>query len=285
MGVWLALLFSRVSLTEVVAAVSTVPVAVVAVAASSNIFVMVLKSARWRMLVRELLGISIPILRAFGVYVAGSALGAVTPGMTGNVYRAWWVVREGATWRRAVSVLVGDRLFDLGFLSAVAAGVLGLGMAGTGALSLLLVMGASVAMAWQFPVTTPSGGVRAVSDRRVHLRTAFAATSASALAFSGMAVPTWAIANTLFEAPPLPVFFAILAAVNIVSALPISLSGIGTRELAFATLLAAHGVTPEEATALSVLYFACYYVGSWLLGVIGLVLTLRRRDASLPAED
>ncbi len=55
---------------------------------------------------------------------------------------------------------------------------------------------------------------------------------------------------------------------NILSYLPISFAGIGTREATLVYLFATVGISSESALAFSVLLFSCSYL---LIGIIGFI--------------
>jgi uncharacterized membrane protein YbhN (UPF0104 family) len=70
---------------------------------------------------------------------------------------------------------------------------------------------------------------------------------------------------------PLLVLFAFLPIVITITALPISIAGLGVREGSFVLLLGLIGVEPEVSTSLSLAWFFCVFFGS----LPGLVLYLK----------
>jgi uncharacterized protein (TIRG00374 family) len=75
---------------------------------------------------------------------------------------------------------------------------------------------------------------------------------------------------------PLVFYFASLPLINIATAIPISLSGIGVREGTFVYFLGIKGVQPEQALCLGILFFSIQ-VASSLLGGVAYALGLHRR--------
>jgi uncharacterized membrane protein YbhN (UPF0104 family) len=55
---------------------------------------------------------------------------------------------------------------------------------------------------------------------------------------------------------------------SLVTLLPISISGLGTREAAIIAYLGTAGVSDEQALGFSLLVFATFYVGGGILGAV-----------------
>lgn len=77
---------------------------------------------------------------------------------------------------------------------------------------------------------------------------------------------------------PLATWFAVVPLVTLAMVLPISMLGLGIREQGLEFLLEPHGVTPERAVAIGLLWLA----STILTGLIGGVLFLL--DRKPPAE-
>jgi uncharacterized membrane protein YbhN (UPF0104 family) len=75
---------------------------------------------------------------------------------------------------------------------------------------------------------------------------------------------------------PLVFYFASLPLINIATAIPISLSGIGVREGTFVYFLGIKGVQPEQALCLGILFFSVQVATSFLGGIV-YALGLHRR--------
>jgi len=72
---------------------------------------------------------------------------------------------------------------------------------------------------------------------------------------------------------PLEAMFLIIPIVSLLDILPISISGIGTREAGFIFLLSFYKIQAETALAFSLLYF---FIGYVLLGIIGAYFFLKK---------
>jgi len=88
------------------------------------------------------------------------------------------------------------------------------------------------------------------------------------------------IARALGVDLPMAVWFAVVPLVTLAMTLPISMLGFGIREQGLEFLLAPHGVKPEQAVAIGLLWLA----GTIMIGMIGAVLfMLDRKPATTPA--
>jgi uncharacterized protein (TIRG00374 family) len=92
----------------------------------------------------------------------------------------------------------------------------------------------------------------------------------------------WCILQALGLHPPLITFGAIMAIVNMLIALPISIAGLGVREVLFVTFLGLVGVDPDYAAAFSLTYFTINLVWS-LFGAP--FYFLYRHETHAPAPD
>jgi len=67
-------------------------------------------------------------------------------------------------------------------------------------------------------------------------------------------VSIWWIARALAIATPLAYFFVIVPLVSLVESIPVSIFGIGTRDVSYVYLLGLAGVAEESALSVSLLY-------------------------------
>jgi uncharacterized membrane protein YbhN (UPF0104 family) len=96
----------------------------------------------------------------------------------------------------------------------------------------------------------------------------------------GGSVAVALIARALGVDLPMAVWFAVVPLVTLAMTLPISMLGFGIREQGLEFLLAPHGVKPEQAVAIGLLWLA----GTIILGMIGAVLfMLDRKPSAAPA--
>ncbi|MFM8707002.1 MAG: lysylphosphatidylglycerol synthase transmembrane domain-containing protein [Planctomycetia bacterium] len=96
----------------------------------------------------------------------------------------------------------------------------------------------------------------------------------------GGSVAVALVARALGVSLPLDTWFAVVPLVTLAMVLPISMLGLGIREQGLEFLLEPHGVAPERAVAIGLLWLAC----SILTGLVGgLLFLLDRRPLTMQA--
>jgi len=63
-----------------------------------------------------------------------------------------------------------------------------------------------------------------------------------------------------------------LAAVNIVTTLPVTIGGVGTREAAYVAVLHGYGISAELAVLFALTNFFCFYLSTSLFGAVALMV-------------
>jgi uncharacterized protein (TIRG00374 family) len=252
-----------------------------------------LKSWRWQRLLR-MQGIRYPAGDAFLAFMAGLFLGLVTPGRVGEMGKAFYLkqdrnlpVSEGLA-----NVLV-DRLFDL--YSILLLGTMGLIwfrllpgwalallVAGTaGALLMPAMLLSERLAAWsilllgQLPVLgryreRASGATgRFQKGLRPLLRPGLIVPlSVTALAYTVFFAQAWLLVQALALDIDIGYLAMCLSVAGVITLLPISFSGLGTRDAVLIILFAPLGLVAEQAVAYSTLFFLTFYVGGGVLGAI-----------------
>jgi len=231
---------------------------------------------------------------AFLAYMATLFVGSLTPGRVGELLKSLYVQRDcRASFGAALGSVLADRIFDLVAvllasvlaLSGLAAGVLPwVALAGTVValvlpLVLLLHSGSYEWMAVQARRRAPRLGARIfdehgwLADLRRALRALRAGTLAWALLLTAVAYAVYFVqAYFVARALDLPIgFWTAALAVSLgglVTLLPISISGLGTREAAITAYLGAWGIGAEAALSYALLVFATSYLLGGVLGGI-----------------
>lgn len=226
------------------------------------------KSWRWR---QVLAAQHIAVSPADGArwYLAGLALGSLSPGRIGELAKVVFVRERGAATVPAVVATVYDRLLDVLLLPVVAtaalfahgaadpddlrlfglASVLALG-GGAGLLLLRRWLAVPVRLLAPKAAGAAVDEVLASLDAlpwTLHLRLGLVTVACWVLYAASLVLLARDLA---LPAPPLVVGAAVLAAA-LASALPVSFSGVGTRDAVLAALLAPFGVSTGQALALS----------------------------------
>lgn len=280
-------------------------------AVAANPLLFGIKSWRWRELLR-MQGINYPWSDAFLVFVSGLFLGLVTPGRVGEMGKALYLKqdRDVPVSEGLANVLV-DRLFDL--YTILVLGTMGLiwfQLLPGWALA-LIAAGTIVALFMPFALLSErlaSWGLHLL--RRAPILRHYDARLAEAtgrfqqglrpLLKPGLMVPlaptlvAYALffgqARLLALALDLPVgilYLAVcLSVAGVITLLPISFSGLGTRDAILIALFTPLGLAAEDAVAFSLLFFLTFYVGGGIIGVLAWQLKpLRDRPTALQGSD
>ncbi len=249
------------------------------------LFAQAVSSVRWRMLA-HVQGFGGSQGRFLAYYFIGMFFNLVLPtSIGGDMVRTWYLTtREGSALprekRRAAAFLsvLGDRLNGLVALVAVACVAALCCPTPLPAWLLWVVAGlgaATVAGAALLPWLPPlPGKLRSVSECggefRKHPRVVLAATLLSFVVQLANAVLLGLLGAALGLPVPAAYYGVLAPLVALTALLPISLNGMGLRELATVVLVQPLGVGPAEAVTLAVLSFAVSAVAS--LGGAGVLL-------------
>lgn len=252
-------------------------------------FAQVVSSVRWQRLARPL-GFGGRFRDFLSFYFIGTFFNLLLPtSVGGDVVRACYLDgRSGRRWPAFLTVLA-DRLSGVFVLLPMAAaaalvirqpawapwwgaGAAGLTLAGV-LVFLLLPDSASRFTAARRDVW---GKVRLIGAAAATYRQSpgllLGASCLSAVVQAANAVMVWLLAWSLGLSLDLPLFFALVPLVSLLTLAPISLNGLGVREGSLVVLLAPLGVAAEEAITLSLLWFSVFVVaglagaGCYLLG-------------------
>jgi glycosyltransferase 2 family protein len=260
-----------------------------------------LKSYKWQQLLAAD-GIHLSHPAAFASYMVGTFFSLFLPtSIGGDAVRAVDAGRMSGRPIATVTSVAADRV--LGF---AAIGIVGLLALAAGSASLLrpeLRMAAAVlylavlgTSAFLFTGWLPRLARLVRLERVVRLDQPLAAVAESVAAYrrSGrlvrwtlvsvgaqviVVVAVWMIARSLAIGVPLSYFFVIVPLVGLVESVPISVFGIGTRDVSYVYLLGLVGTEQAPALSLSVLYVVLTILYA-LLG--GLVFALRRPAVVAP---
>lgn len=272
-----------------------------------NLPLVLLKSLRWQGLLYSQ-GIRYSTLQAYLAYHGSIFIGFLTPGRLGEFVKAFHISHDCRipVGQAFASVLV-DRLFDLYVLLLVGSAALltlpawqqGAGLIEIAVFSLLLIL--------PVPMLVHTGtfdimraiGIRLGKPGRwlfdsdgwlLQLRTGLRQLSWGWLL---IAVVLTIISYLLFfeqsyllsQALALPIDFVTvsfaIALGSLVTLLPISVAGLGTREATIVAYLGTVGIAPATALSFSLLMFANFHIANGLMGALGWWL----KPVPLPSKD
>lgn len=254
-----------------------------------------LKAQRWRAIVRAQ-GPAVGLGRAFRIYAASLYLGVVTPGHVGDFAKTLYLANRGLPVGRALMSSVADRLLDVVALAVFgfASLLLAPGIFENQLLvSSIVAVAAAIAVAGFFlrrdiltrlvrgmVAAFPRGRLREGIDRAVTEGLGdFAVVRGRVLAkVVGLTIAAWTAHYLFFvifaralglEAGTLFVVVCVSAAV-FTSLVPVSISGLGTRDLVLILIFARAGLSREAAVTFSFSFILVYLVQ----GITGLVCWL-----------
>ncbi len=241
---------------------------------------LIIKAWRWQHIMRELALQPPPLVTTTNLYAVGVYLGAVTPGQSGDLIKAWYLRDRGQPLAPALLSVVLDRLCDLIVMALVAMlGVLALGqLLPNPALQTALVIAMGLGLAVLTVVLVAHGPRQWVLTRilprllpqklqaalqrwnqqlatlSLHPRLLLPVGSASLLSAGFTFVRLWLLFVALEIHIPLSVVIGVSALIAILQVLPISIAGVGVRDAALLAVLLPYGYTTEQAISLSALF-------------------------------
>jgi uncharacterized membrane protein YbhN (UPF0104 family) len=245
-----------------------------------------LSSVRWMFLLPTRMG----LVRLFRLYMLGSFFGTFLPGLvSGDAVKAYYLYRETAKGAEALSSTFMDRY--IGFAALMALGTLAypLGfryLRGSWiqwtlpALVVLFVLASflffRLRLGRRIGVLRDAYGIFPVylKDSGLMAKTFLLSVAVQALGIFAVYI----LAGGLGRHLPLWSLFIFLPIVITLSALPVSVSGLGIREASMVLLLGAVGVSPAAATAISLAWMLSVITGS----LAGLFEYFRGRDNPVP---
>jgi uncharacterized protein (TIRG00374 family) len=282
-------LIFQFDLDLIIDAIGAAEAKLVAVAFAFNFTLIGFRALRWQKLLAAN-GIAYGVGKSYLSYMVGILFGLFTPGRLGELFRAYDVHREcRVPLGQALPSVIADRLFDL--IAVLLAGILATAAFTPVAdvaiwlavLAAVLLLGLAVLRHgvaasriecfFQCRADGRAGKVFALAAETVRR---FAEIDGPVLAVSAL-LTILALGNYFGQCYLLALavgldvgFFQVAGAVAIgtlVTLIPVSVGGIGTRDAAIVTYLAALGIAPTQALAFSIVMFGVFHVGGAVIGL------------------
>lgn len=290
-----AVILFEVDLGEIAQAYRSVHAGLAALAVVLLFTLVLLKAQRWKTIV-SWQGIDVGIWRAFRIYAASLFLGVVTPGHIGDFAKSIYLSNLGFSAGRAVMSSVADRLFDIGALGVVCFASL---LAFPGLMENQLLIGISIfivvaavmaAFLYRrdillramrlFVRAFPSNRIRGSAERAIAegLDEFSMMDRKRVFAVSLLTAAAWLMHYSFFivlsqalsiGASSMLVCLAVSIAI-VISLVPVSISGLGTRDLALIFIFGRYGYSRDEAVTFSFAFIVSYLI----LGSTGFVCYL-----------
>ena len=256
------------------------------------------RALKWKVIVKNL-GCSLPVWKAVKYYLIGIAFGLITPGRAGDFIKTFYLNKKMNSLSKSFSSVVLERLIDISIL--MLAGIASISFFNVifkteiiSFASIALLLTAFVAglylffnkkllkkiMKPFFELMTPAkhkekfregfhkffDHVDEISKKKSQMVLAVALGMVSWLFFVAAG---WQLAAAIGINIPFQFFIFIIPIITLIDLLPISISGIGTRDAALILLFGTFGFGLEKAVAFSFLYLIMMY---WLVALIGFIL-------------
>jgi glycosyltransferase 2 family protein len=290
----LGFLLWKIDFRRILQVLSKADPVLVALAALLNIPQISLKAYRWNRLLKSQ-EISYPISSTILSYFGSIFIGLLTPGRVGEFIKTWHISHDcGVPKMRAFSSVLADRLFDLYALLLFGGAALlsktvhhnNAAIFGFVATSLLLILPLWLFLSEGSFLKIQQIGMRAgkfgaklfaqdswIPTLRQGLKelkwgSILQAIVLTALAYAVFFGQCWLLARAIrLNADFLQVSFAVSLG-SLVTLLPISISGLGTREAAIVGYLGTLGVPSDASLGFSLLVFCTFYIAGALFGAI-----------------
>jgi len=277
----------RAGMLRVLASASLAPLVFASLLNFANNY---LKVIRWQVLLRAQ-GIAYPARRAFPAFLSSVYIGMLTPGRVGDVLRVQYLRADlGVSYAEGLASIVMDRLCDLYVLVVfVAVGVVRYSPVIVGRLA--VVTWGAVALIVFAPLLFLVPGVAERSMSRIYARLAgdrgaggldrfllalranvgrplLTTIPLTAAAFLVNYVQGYIIAGALgldmsfFDA------MCLLAIASLLGLLPVSVSGVGVRELFFSLVFPLLGHGPEAGVSFGLMVFVVIYLVNIVIGFV-----------------
>lgn len=256
--------------------------------------VYLIKSYRWY-LINRAFGIKSSYGTLLVFFLASGFLSVITPGRLGEFAKIWFLNRKyqtGVTY--ASSSVLLDRIWDVLVLSLMA----GISMAflisrfqidWLTVTLIILIFGFALGTIL-LPGMIFRPALALTHKRRIHediqkvyevwkenrMRFLFPGLSTSLLAFGLLALMPFLFSVDLDAEIPYAGSVTAVSVSNILSFLPITIAGFGTRELVFTQVWAMHSHPAATAIAVSTIYFVVTYLGSLFIGGITYLVWIRK---------
>jgi uncharacterized membrane protein YbhN (UPF0104 family) len=300
----LAWVLHRLDLSRMGSVLGRVPATTIALSGACFAVNLWLKVWRWQRLLAAQ-GIALPHRVVLAAFLSAQFYAQVTVGRVGEFLRIEALTERGVRPGVALSSCIFDRLLDV-YLVLSAAAVLGAlvvgdqraAIAAASVLALATVAGAA-ALFWlerlgeRDPSAPLFSGVRLISRLARGLRDLARATlpllrPAPLLEAAGWTLIAWCfyfgalvvLADGLAIAVPRALLAATAALAALSALLPVTISGLGARELIYVEVLRVQGVASERAVALSLLHLAVMSALAIGLGLLGVAWRARQRTVS-----
>jgi hypothetical protein len=302
-------ILTRINLGDLYTVFLTINIFFLILALLVNFLAVFLKAEKWRIIVNSIKG-DFSLLASVKAFLVGFSFSTITPAKLGDFIKIFYIKDDQCGWGRSLATVVIDRLIDIILLCSIAAiGIYGFSLFYhieilSWGFALLIVAGIIVTLYVIlnklllskllkpfFNHFVPKNLKNQVSeyyhDFYKGLFTFYQDHRRFILSV-GVGVLSWIppilygylLALSLGITIDIFFFILVIPLISLLDLLPISISGIGTRDVALIFLFGLRGTSAEQAVAFSLIYLFMSY---WLIALIGALVYLRY-PVTIPEE-
>lgn len=292
-----AIVLARVGPRRALSSLSRLRPEYLAVGLALVVLAVLVSAVQWRLILRSQ-GVGVGLSTTTALYFVGLFFNNFLPSsIGGDVARVWTLSRKTGKSDEAAASVIADRIFGAIGLSFIALAALVVGFSrsrtywlpvlavavGSGVLVVAATRPRLIARTMARTFGESARATERVSDVARHVRSAvvdkYTALSCAALSV-GFQLIVIAINVVILRGLGLKVALVnllfIVPVISAVSALPISLNGLGVREAAYVYLLGGLGIEPAAAALVSLVFFVMVAAASLTGGIV--LMTTREGD-------
>jgi uncharacterized protein (TIRG00374 family) len=295
------IILTRIDISSLIAVFAAINPLLLLSALVVNGIAIVVKSYKWKIIVSTV-NSKFSLQESVRAFLVGFSFSVLTPAKLGDFIRAFYVKNSECSTGKALSTVVTDRLIDIVILIIIA--ITGIFLFSylyhieilSAALLILLAAGAVSGIAVIankdllsrilrpfFNLFMPGTYKKQVSEYYhefynglftfYHHRAEFLlAITVAFLSWIPPFIYGYLLARSIGIPISLMYFFIVIPIISLLDLLPISISGIGTRDAALIFLFGLQGISAESAVAFSLLYLFLSY---WLVALVGAVFWIQ----------
>ncbi len=263
---------------------------------------LIIKAFKWKLLIKSY-GIDYPLTDSITSWLAGFSISLITPGRVGDISRACYLKEKGISFGRALTTVVIDRIIDIITLFCLTITGIFVFITFYAAYENLLLSSLVIFLLFIFLVflltkknfvrfilgpffrrLAPErykpklGSVfnefyRGLGFMRKKKGIVFMATIITVIAWFVTFLQYYFFALAINIEPSLAFLIVIVPITILLDALPISFSGIGTRDAALIFFFSFAGLSAESAISLSLVIL---FIGYAIIGFVGLFLWFKK---------
>jgi hypothetical protein len=290
-------LLHRVDLADLVEHLRNISWAMLVLAPALMTLQAVISGERWRQVMISI-GVALPLGWLVRVHWVGAFINLLVPGAVGgDAYRMWRVHKRDVPLATAINGVMLERIVTVLSLTMMVSALLpllvpdvpgqwgfrGLALVGVAGIGGLMLLDRTPLTFRQWRIVRGFAAL-AEDTRRLFLspRRLFLPMAWSFIGNANLALCAFALAHGLGATLTILDALVLVPPVVLITSLPISISGWGTRELAMVTALGLVGVPSDIALSTSILYGLCSLLTSLPGGLLWLLSERRKSEAVAP---